>query len=102
MSDRALLQQALDALIAQQSAIEGVPTGPERQVEWAIEALRAELDKPQGEPAWRDVPNAPGLWWSSFSNAARQITAMHIEKGSYVAIGARWYGPISEDTEKTE
>lgn len=36
-------KQALDALLAQQNAIDGVPTGPERQVQWAIDALRAML-----------------------------------------------------------
>ena len=52
------------------------------------------------QPAWHDAPTCAGVWWSSFSNVARQVTTVHIEKGSYVEVGARWYGPIPPDGDK--
>lgn len=53
-AEHALIKQLLDALVAQQEAIVGVPTGPERQVQWAIDAAREYLAAPeQSEPvAW--------------------------------------------------
>lgn len=59
----------------------------------AIEAIRAHLAQQQGEPAWHDAPNAPGVWVVG----GRCLHINELDLPIYARSNCRWYGPIPDD-----
>ena len=96
----ALLEQALEALEDCDAAIRHLMQPAHQDfpitktsATSAIEAIRAELSKPQDEPAWRDAPNAPGLWVVG----SRCLHINELDLPIYKDSHCRWYGPIPDD-----
>jgi len=90
---RALLEQALDALNSCGSGYSREQWFDENRVYPAIEAIRAHLAQPQGEPAWHDAPTVPGLWVVG----SRCLHINELDLPIYERSNCRWYGPIPED-----
>lgn len=88
----ALLQQALNALEWHTQQ-----TRPIHNTELAIDAIRAELAKPEPtQPAWQDAPTQPGDWvivGKGFKSELQTgITQQEIDRVS--SWPGRWFGPI--------
>ena len=97
--DRALLEQALDALTCS-----GDNDDPGHRCSHCDDyvdrnsvvrqALRAALAAQQPAPAWHDAPTVPGLWVDGINLRVLRFNDPdigHIGKG-------RWLGPLPEDT----
>ena len=91
--DRALLEQALEAL-------DNIPHPPWRDKELA-DAIRAELAKPveQQLPAWHDAPTCAGLWLCNYGILEVVcINQPDVDNfDDFYNAGGRWYGPIPQD-----
>lgn len=48
------------------------------------------------QPAWHDAPNAPGLWMNSISGRVNVVIEETLS--AWQDTGARWFGPLPEDT----
>jgi hypothetical protein len=117
--DRALLEQALEAL-------DNIPHPPWRDKELA-NAIRAELAKPEqeesfipnwanyrqgvadgkaGSPKWHDAPTEPGIWLCDEGGPdCYTYTAHNIVLLNDPALKddeCRWYGPIPQGGAKAE
>ncbi len=93
MSDKDLLRKALDALVGYRREMRLMLGDEESQPCDAEQAIRAHLAQPQGEPAWHDAPNAPGLWVVG----SRCLHINELDLPIYKDSRCRWYGPIPED-----
>ncbi len=103
--DRALLEQALDALTCS-----GDNDDPGHRCSHCDDyvdrnsvvrqALRAALAAPQPAPAWRDAPTVPGLWVCHQAITDR-ITAYEVTDemafNRNLGLKGRWFGPIPPD-----
>ena len=49
-------------------------------------------------PAWKDAPTAAGLWLNSINGRARQVSNWNIAQEIFKDGGARWFGPIPQQT----
>ena len=101
---RELLQQALDAL---ETCTPGDystghvihPSYGEHSVDEAIEAIRAYLAQPQGEPAWHPAPTCAGTWILSLDSGMEvqeNITQHEIDIEATWP-GGHWFGPIPQE-----
>jgi hypothetical protein len=110
ITERALLEQALDALNTCKKGVYCDIDGDFRvtyhydtcKVKAAIEAATAALAAQPSAPAWHDAPNAPGVWMSSSSNSVRQLDEYDIHNLGKYNSSRRWFGHISPDTEDTK
>ena len=80
---------ALDAFLS--ACIDGGMNGNN------MKKAMAEYVKPSG-PAWHDAPNKPGLWLNSVFMKVEDVEQWHIDCQLHLEC-ARWFGPISPDTE---
>ena len=69
------------------------------------EAIRAELAKPTPTPAWHDAPTCAGVWHVKTHPISSPSSVIEVVVKEGVAlfgfVGARWYGPIPQDGEKS-